>query len=263
MQDAQEEIIDCHYHPALDAATDFNWFHPSGTVIQQVETLKRAGVTRACGAPVLWFKEPCTSFAPICRLNDQALALRDRFPDFYVPGIQVHPHFPDESCREIERCCGGEGVRWIGELVGYIMGYGAEYDTLPALSIFREAARYNAVVNVHCDALNVIESVCRQVLEVNFVLAHPGGGKDEVLSRLDVLCRHPNLHFDLSGSGIDRYGLVSHIVRTAGVERLLFGTDYPINNPAVYVQGVKFETLAPAARAAVFAGNFRRLTGGV
>ena len=47
----------------------------------------------------------------------------------------------------------------------------------------------------------------------------------------------------------------------AGKEKLLFGTDYPINNPAVYLHGALFEDLADAERAALFHGNFRRLCG--
>ena len=86
----------------------------------QVAALRRAGIARACGAPIR-IKTPAT-FAEVRALNDQALAVRDRFPDFYTPGVHIHPLFLQESCAEIARCCGQEGVRWIGELVGYLTG---------------------------------------------------------------------------------------------------------------------------------------------
>jgi hypothetical protein len=107
------EIIDYHFHPAVDEQTDTSWFYPSGSMQHQIDTLRRAGISQACGAPVKVFTPG--SFDEIRLLNDKVLALQDEFPDCYVPAIQVHPHFPDESCREIERCCGGEGVGWIGE----------------------------------------------------------------------------------------------------------------------------------------------------
>ena len=52
-------------------------------------------------------------------------------------------------------------------------------------------------------------------------------------------------------AGIDR----------VGPERFLFGTDFPICNPALLLEGVRFEHLSDAEREAVLGGNFRRLVG--
>ena len=251
------EVIDCHIHPAADDATQTNWFRSCGSFERQAEALRRAGITRACGAPVRSLDG--SSFEDVRRLNDQALALRDRFAEFYIPGIHIHPRYPDESCREIERCCGREGVRWIGELVGYMTGFADEYATDSALVIMRAAAAHGAVVNFHCHNLDVIDRLCAAVPSLPLVLAHPGGSKKEVLERAARLATYPNLHLDISGSGIDRYGILRQLVDIAGKDKLLFGTDFPINNPAVYLYGALFEDLTPEERAALFAGNFRRL----
>ena len=251
------EMIDCHIHPVVDARTDVSMFLRTGDVAAQVASLRRAGIAMACGAPVRRMNP--SSFDEVRDLNDQALALRDRFPDFYIPGIHIHPHFPEESCAEIARCCGGEGVRWIGELVGYFMGFAEEYATPDALEIFREAGRHGAVVNFHCADLDTIERLCQAVPEVNFVLAHPGSGPEEILGRIARTARFSNLHLDISGSGIDRLGVLRKAIDIAGREKILFGTDFPVNNPAVYVQGALFEQLQAEEYAAVFNGNFRRL----
>jgi len=251
-------IIDCHIHPALDEETGTGWFYPSGSTQHQIDTLKRAGISQACGSSVK--SGAPGSFDEIRLLNDRVLALRDRFPHFYIPGIQVHPHFPDESCQEIERCCGGEGVRWVGELVGYMMGYGVEYATENALKIMWTIREYDAVVNIHCNDLAVVDELCQSVPDLKVVLAHPGGGKQEFLDRLEKVAKYPNLHFDISGSGIDRYQILRKAIDVAGKEKLLFGTDYPINNPAVYVHGTLFEPLSEEEHAAIFNGNFLRLT---
>lgn len=259
MSSCRNHIIDCHFHPAIDRETDPGWFQPSGNIQSQIDTLRRAGISQACGAPIRPINP--VSFDEIRVLNDKALALRDRFPGFYIPGIQVHPHFPDESCKEIERCCGGENVRWIGELVGYMMGYGEEYATEKALIIMRYAMKYDATVNFHCGELDVIEHLCKAVPGLKLVLAHPGGGKDEFLSRLAKVAKFVNLHFDISGSGIDRFGILRKAIDVAGKEKLLFGTDYPINNPFVYTQGVLSGFLSQEEHAAIFSQNFLRLTG--
>jgi len=254
------EIIDCHFHPAVDDKTDTGWFDSAGSMKYQIETLRRAGISRACGAPIGKIVNP-KSFRKIRHLNDKALALRDKYPDFYIPGIHIHPEFPDESCREIERCCGGEGVRWIGELVGYWMDYGNDYASRNAIQIFRTAIEYGAVVNFHCGDLKVIGKLCTALPELKLVLAHPGSGRKDFLARIKIVSKFKNLHLDISGSGIDRFGILSYAIDTSGAEKLLFGTDYPINNPAVYVHGTLLENLSEKERKLLFSGNFLRLIG--
>ncbi len=251
------DVIDCHIHPAIDERSDTNWFHPSGDLQFQVDALRRAGIAQACGAPVE--SGAPQSFDEVRSLNDKALALRDRFPDFYIPGMQVHPHFPDESCREIERCCGGEGVRWIGELVGYMMGFGDEYATEAALTIMRAAGAHGATVNFHCHDFDVIDRLCSAVPDVKLVLAHFGGSSEESIGRMERAAKYPNLHIDVSGACIARYGIVRKAVEIAGAEKFLFGTDYPINNPALCLHGVLYESLSEQDARAVLRGNFLRL----
>ncbi len=250
------EIIDCHWHPAPDATTWTNRFLPFCGIAAQIDDLRRAGIRRACGAPIR--KQDVASFADIRELNDSALALRDRFTDFYIPGIHVHSHFPDESCAEIERCA-ALGVRWIGELVGYMMGFGEEFDTPSALTVMRTAAARNMVVNIHCGDVEVVARLCRAVPDLRVVLAHPGAGGNDILPRVAAVAAHRHLYLDISGSGIDRYGMIRTAIDKAGKAKVLFGTDYPINNPAVYVNGAGFEPLNAAERDALFNGNFRRL----
>ena len=48
---------------------------------------------------------------------------------------------------------------------------------------------------------------------------------------------------DLSGTGLFRYGMVKNTIREAGSSKILFGTDYPICNPKMYVEGVLFEKI--------------------
>ncbi len=40
-------------------------------------------------------------------------------------------------------------MRWIGELVGYMMGYGVEFASKNALEIMQTAKEYEAVANIH------------------------------------------------------------------------------------------------------------------
>ncbi|HOJ30814.1 MAG TPA: TatD family hydrolase [bacterium] len=250
------EIIDCHIHPAVDRQTDFCFYGSPGSIKKQFEDLKRAGISKACGS-VIVAKTPSV-FDEVKKLNDFALSIRDRYPDFYIPGIQIHPSFPDESCREIERCCTQHQVTWIGELVGYLMGFPDDYASKSMIKIMKFASQYKVVVNFHCGDMKIVEKLCKSVPEMNFVLAHPGE-REHFLSRINKVAELKNLYLDISGTGIDRYRMLKKAVDIAGYKKLLFGSDYPINNPAVYIHGVLFEKLSEKATQSMFADNFTRL----
>jgi hypothetical protein len=73
---------------------------------------------------------------------------------------------------------------------------------------------------------------------------------------------YENYYLDLSGTGIFSYGLISYGVNKAGSDRFLFGTDYPICNPGMYVHAVLFEKLRDKDYEAIFSGSARRILAG-
>ena len=250
-------IIDCHIHPAVNEDSNVCRFLDPGDFGHQVNALRRAGIGRACGSIVL--RGGVRRFAQIRGLNDAALRLRDAYPRFYFPGLQVDPRYEEESCREIERLQ-GEGVKWVGELVGGLFGYGENYASPSFLTIMRQVSKAGMVVNIHCGDPATMKKLVKAVPGLKIVLAHPGDGEN-FIRRLELVAAHPNLYLDLSGTGIDRYGMLRRAIDMAGKRKLHFGSDYPVNNPAVYVHAVRFEPLTNSEREAVLHANFLRLTG--
>lgn len=250
------EIIDAHFHPALTAEWDTCWYRPFVSAEEQVGDMRAAGVSRACGAPIKRQKLDAESLRTC---NTASLEFQRLFPDFYIPAMQVQPRFPDESCREIERLHREHGVRWIGELVGYMHGYGEEYATKGAFQIYDLAAELGMVVNIHCQDLDVVAKACRAYPNLPFVLAHFMNDKESFPPRAKLTAELPNLHMDISGSGVHRWGSLEYGVRIAGANKFLFGSDFPINAPATYVACVIREHITDADRRAIFSGNFKRL----
>ena len=253
------EIIDCHLHPATCEANHWGWFLPFDSAESFVRTLREAGISRGCGGCA---KRPENAdFAPTAASNKAATEFRDLFPDFYIPAIQADPRVPVESCREIEHYHATEGVRWIGELVGYIMGYGDKYDSEGAFQIYDLALQLGMVVNLHDSGLEAVDRMCKAFPRLPFVLAHPGGGKDAIKERIKFVAEHPNLHLDISGTGVTRWGIIRYFIDEAGAEKLLFGTDFPGCTPASFVACVLSEPISDKDREAIFSGNFKRITG--
>ena len=100
--DLPYEIIDAHIHPAIMVEkSDISLFNFTNPPEQLVSTLRRAGISRAAGSVVRRFTEP-PQWEDIHQLNLAALEMQRCFPDFYIPGIHIHPDFPEQSLAELE-----------------------------------------------------------------------------------------------------------------------------------------------------------------
>jgi predicted TIM-barrel fold metal-dependent hydrolase len=100
--------------------------------------------------------------------------------------------------------------------------------------------------------------------DVVIQLAHLGLGAEDDVARLTA--RHPNLYADLSSRMhlFGQPGQWSHEeaaawVRRIGVGHVLFGTNYPLNDPAQYLQAMQRLPLTPGEKDAILGGNAERI----
>ena len=146
------EIIDFHTHPFLHEENNICDHQgvcalTSDSIIKEMRAL---GISRVCGSVIPKMrKEDKTPWDAIQRANSDALALKERFGDFYIPGFHVHPAFIEESIEEIHRmhAC---GVHLIGELVPYICrweDFGLDLASDAFSAILDEAEKYGMTVS--------------------------------------------------------------------------------------------------------------------
>lgn len=253
------EIIDAHIHPSIEIdgsdVSAFNFKNPPEVL---VNTLKRAGITRAAGSVIRRFREAKPQWEEIHQLNLAALEMQRRFPDFYIPGIHVYPDHIRQSLDEIETMHREYGVKLIGELVAYLMGYSA-YNTPEFNDIWSLARDLEMVVNLHLNNLEEAADILKNFPDLKLIIAHPTSSVPEYNARLELVSRYPNAALDISGSGPNTWNMLKHGIKTAGRDKLIFGTDFPLRNPGMYVAGVCFEEISEEERRAIFAGNFKRL----
>ena len=91
------------------------------------------------------------------------------------------------------------------------------------------------------------------------VLEHLGESPADVRARIGLAAVHPNLYLDMSGNGFERMGVLELAVETAGPERVLFGSDFTINDPAGVIARIQKSRLDEATRRKVLGDNVRRL----
>lgn len=237
----QFEIIDFHTHPFLDDRTnacahkEYCDFSVEGTK----EEFEKLGVSKICGSVINpGVKE--TNWESISYCNNAALKLKEIYGDFYIPGFHIHPHFPEESFKEIERM-NKKGVKLIGELVPYLHGWN-DYSSPEFSELLKEAGKRNMVVNLHTNGQDEMDKMVKNHKDVIFVAAHPGE-YDSLMRHLERMKMSENYYLDISGTGLFRYGMLKRAIDSFGAERILFGSDYPACNPGMFVGGVLFDRL--------------------
>lgn len=258
------KITDFHTHPYLSGDEFLNFypecFEPSP--LQLKKDIKRAGITHIAGCVLN--KRRYTSeegFSYIRECNDKALELKKSLGDFYTPGFHIHPHFVKESIAETERMS-SHGIRLIGELCPYMHGW-SDYSNAGLHTILEAAEQYGMIVSFHTmkDEQDEMTKMIEAHPKLTFVAAHPNE-KEYFLLHLERLKKYENFYLDLSGTGIFRYGLIAYGVNKAGSEKFIFGTDYPICNPRMYVQAVMQEPISDSDKENILYGNAERLLQG-
>ena len=256
------EIIDFHTHPFVNSKNNIclHAEYCNMSIDGTKKTFESLGISRICGSVLNWGAADGTyanAWEQIADENQTALKLRDYYGGFYVPGFHVHPDYVEKSIEEIHRMH-GLGVNLIGELCPYRYGW-SDYSCDGFSEILDEAEKYGMTVSFHSMGDDEMDKMVKSHPKVTFIAAHPGE-YPSFMRHLERMKMSDNYYLDLSGTGIFRHGMLRHAIDKFGAERFLFGSDYPICNPAVYVGGVLMDGLiTDREKELIFSKNAKRL----
>ncbi len=248
------EIIDFHTHPMYDFHQDDHGVEIGLGLFRK--DLEANGIRRACGSVI--YREmngrPVSDYERLVpRLNAQARECQEAMGDFYVPGIHVHPDFVEMSCAEIEKAA-SDGIRLIGELVPYMMGW-KSYSSAPMLEIFSLAAEKDMVVSMHPTDYEDMDALAAALPHLKIVYAHLSGREEQMA----LMMRHDNVCFDYCAHGADHEGMLRYAIDRVGADRILYGTDFPGNNVVSDLEAALSGGLTSGELEAVLGQNARRL----
>ena len=247
-------IIDAHMHPYLKSHRNFPFDIPQDYDAFFAEQ-RRAGIALSCGAFNIY--NDGSDFSVIRECNERVLALHRARTQEFLPGVNIHPFFPEESCQEVQKFY-DMGFRWVGEIASYVMGY-KKYCSPGMFQIIELIRDRDMVLNFHPSTPEDLEEMARNFPTLKIVLAHPGFPDNMVNFHLAE--KYSNINFDISGSGLTRWGMLKKGMELIGPERFLFGTDFPVINSGMYVAGALFDHLPPAWQKMLFRENFLRILG--
>ncbi len=255
------QVIDFHTHPYLSDTENTCMYKEAVhfEIDEYRHDLEQAGIGHICGSVIENDTfSPEKGFDYLRGLNQKALKLKGLLGEFYTPGFHVHPDYVRESCEEITYMK-EQGVKLIGELVPYMHGW-SDYSCRNLREILDYAQECEMIISFHSADDEQMDKMISEHPNLTFVAAHPGA-KDKYTRHIQRLARFENAYLDLSGTGLFRYGMLAYGVKHVGADRLLFGTDYPICNPRMYVQAVLQEPLSSGDREKILYKNAAQLLG--
>ena len=237
-------IIDCHCHAGHGDA----FRHPSmafADIRPYVRRARAAGIGRAVVFAAL-------NAGSYDRANEEVAALVRSDPLRWVGFVFLHPvadrgrvaHIVARAVH-VNRFRGIK-VHWSN---GPISREIAEVANLHRLPVLYDPRGDTAQV----------ELLARE-FDIPWIIPHLSSFADDWRAQtalVDQLVRFPNVFADTSG--VRYFDLLVDVVRRAGPDKLLFGTDGPFLHPGVELAKIKALGLPPAEEALVTSGNILRL----
>ena len=228
-----EPLIDAHAHFTHAGAGRSDWDALNAARFRAGEQI---GITYHVASVLgsYGFSSPTYFPSPhdVTAGNDAMLAIAERERDRVRMYVTVNPNHTDHALAEIERCVarGAIGVKLLASrraddpLVDPIAELAGERG-LPILHHIWQHRRREWPSQEISDGADLARLAARHP-RTQFVLAHIGGGGD-YLHTFPAVVDAPNIHPDLSGSGVDR-GMLDDALAALGAQRLLWACDLTI-----------------------------------
>lgn len=191
--------------------------------------------------------------------NHAVYELMQRYPDRVIGFAALpSPYFGQQGLDEIKRAVEYYGMKGIGELVTRPT-YPADLPGWTAL--LETAADLHVPVLLHPVA-GPCARVAEAVPEATILLAHMGAGNgiapNEWSDAIEMAKLHPNVYLETAQSDTS-YGQMELAVQELGPERIVFGTDSPLLDPAVQKAKITGSDINSKAKDLILGPNLARI----
>jgi predicted TIM-barrel fold metal-dependent hydrolase len=191
--------------------------------------------------------------------NKAVYRLMKQYPDRVMGFASIPtPYFGKKGLDELQRAVEEFGMKGIGELETT-----AAYpiDIPQWIAVLEKAADLKVPVLVH-SSRSACARASELVPEVIILLAHLGTGLGltvgEWIDTIEMAKTHPNIYLETCTS-ITSYGQIEMAVQELGSERIVFGTDSPLLDPAVMKAKITSADISAEAKENILGRNMARL----
>jgi predicted TIM-barrel fold metal-dependent hydrolase len=248
-------VFDCHLHCPSEQGEDWQWYKVTHNFGDFVDYLDKTGVQkgiinsqRSYGALPEEFKAG----------NREVARYVEKYRGRFLGACVVNPQYIEEALREIEYCHNQLGFVWVGELCNYMVPY--QYSIPEFDQLVEQVIRLNMVLALHTEQ-GEMEYIARKFPGATIAFAHFGDDHEyeDIFKRIDLVAQNPNFYLDTSGYGHDRVGVLEYAVKSIGPDRVLFGSDFSINDPGTVMARIQNAFLTNEQKKKIFSGNLQDL----
>jgi predicted TIM-barrel fold metal-dependent hydrolase len=246
--------FDAHLHCPSEDGSVWQWYPVTKSFEDFVSYLDRAGVERGVINSVR--SQLATGPAEFIKGNREVARYVERYRGRFVGACVVNPMFIDEALREVEDCRKQLGFVWVGEICNYTVPY--PYTLKEFDQLVQQVRKLGMVLDVHTE-LSEMEYIIQKYPDTTIVFPHFGESANEIFKRLDLVGRNPNCYMDTSGAGHERVGMLEYSMKSIGPDRVLFGSDFTINEPGGVIARIKNSYLTEEQKRKVLSQNLEAL----
>lgn len=203
--------------------------------------------------------------------NDYILEAVARYPQRIIGFCVIQPLAGEEAIRELERCA-ENGARGIGEMRPDVQGFDLRDNALMK-PLIESAIEHDLVFLIHASepvgheyfgkgsiTPDTIYPFILGFPRLKLVCAHWGGGLPFYALMPEVAEALSNTCFDTAATPfLYRPPVFQHVADIVGIERILFGSDYPLLSPTRIIDQLALVDLEEEDRAKILGGNAQRL----
>jgi uncharacterized protein len=254
-REGEYDIFDCHIHGAAERGELWQWYKLTNTFEEGLKYLEKTGVKRGIfNTQGAYSAKPEEFIAGNRETARQAEKLKGRFSGACI----VNPQYIDEALKELEYCKTQLGFNWVGELCNYMVPY--DYKIKEFDLLVQQVVSLKMVLALHTEG-EEMEFIAGRYPQALIAFAHFGDDHEyaDIFKRIDTVAKNPNFYLDTSGYGHDRVGVLEYAVKTIGPDRILFGSDFSINDPSTVIARIKNSFLTEEEKQKIFSLNLEAL----
>jgi predicted TIM-barrel fold metal-dependent hydrolase len=241
---------------------------PMASASDLISEMDASGVDKAVVLGMGW-----TNSYLALKVNDYLLEMASLHKGRLIPFCSVNPAWGKAATREVERCA-RLGARGIGELHPDSQGF--NLSSTEVMDPFMEVARqHHLILLIHgsepvghqypgkgATKPEFLMSFIQRYQDIPIVCAHWGGGLPFYGLMPEVRKAMGNTYFDSAASTLLYHPQVFSIAtKLVGVEKVLFGSDYPLLSPGHLIKQLTKQHVAEVEQRAILGENAARLLG--
>ncbi|MCX6005839.1 MAG: amidohydrolase family protein [Chloroflexi bacterium] len=268
---SREVLLDREQYCTSDPCFGLLYSSPRARLLsaeELINAMDERGISKSAVLNIGW-----ASHDMCVRTNDYILESIAKYPARLMGFCSIQPREREKALLEIERCCHA-GAKGIGELRPDAQGYDLNDEELMS-PLVKHAVKRGMIFLFHASepvghlyagkgsmTPGIIYSFIERHPDLKVILAHFGGGLAFYELMPEVSRVLSNTYYDTAAAPfLYAPQIYRAIISIGGSSKILFGSDWPLLDPARVADHIKSANLDPNDVENIFHANAGRLLG--